>query len=277
MARIYGLNGILRGRQGNNVFSVQNGTQVVKAYQPVVSNPRTFPQQIQRSKFALAGKLSAVVPSGALVGLDGGNKRSRRSVFVGLIAKNATITTSQSGSGVSVNASIAYDKIVFSQGSLGRYTYFSGSTAAYVTDNNEVRVRVSVPGYSTNPIAADAPEGYGELVIVCMFDPTGSRLDGCQYAVRTDAAMQFDFAVSSATGCHVTIYLVPFAPVDGVNAFSADGNLADGSGDVSLMMSSDTYLAGMKFGNSRWVVTRPLVAPSSMHSPSPDDNTRQKK
>lgn len=274
MARIYGLNGIIRGRQGNNVFSVQNGTQVVKAYQPVVSNPRTFQQQVQRSKFALAGKLSSVVPSGALVGLEGGNKRSRRSEFVGLVVKNATINTSVTGNGVAVNAAIPYEKIVFSQGSLGRYTYFSGSNAAYVTDNNEVRVRVTVPGYSSNPIASDAPAGYGELVIVCMFDPSGSRLDGCQYAVRTDAAMQFDFAVSAATGCHVAIYLAPFAPLDGVNGFSANGNLGDAAEELTLMMTSDTFLAGMRFGNSRWTVTRTLTAPQSMASPSPVDDNR---
>lgn len=277
MARIYGLNGALRGKQGNNVFSIQNGTQVVKAYQPVVSNPRTFQQMMQRSKFALAGKISSVVPSGALVGLGEGNKRSRRADFVSLIARAATTTSTPSGQGVQVSATVAYRDITFSRGSVPRCSIITRPTAAYQGSEGDYRLHVTMNGFGTDTISSIAPTGYGELVVVCMFDPSTSRLDGCQYAVRTVEGMTFDFAVVERPACHVAIYTIPFAPLDGVSGFAADGNLSDTASAVALAMQSETFLSGMRFGDSRLAWTIAVNAPASMVAPAPEDDARKKK
>lgn len=277
MARIYGLNGALRGKQGNNVFSIQNGTQVVKAYQPVVANPRTFLQVRQRSKFALAGKFSAVVPSGAIVGLEGSSARARRSKFVSLIARAANFTLN----GQQLVASVAAGDVVFSMGSLPRYSRVNNTSAAYQGTGAELILHVSVNGFTSNPISSLAPTGYGELIIVCMFDPSGSRLDACQFQVRTDANNEFDFRVTQQTGALVAIYCSPFCPIDGASALRSSGALYGDGTNVSLDLSVSDFLAGYRWGNSVLVTTRNVQPVASMIAPSNDasegDGMRKKK
>lgn len=277
MARIYGLNGALRGKQGNNVFSIQNGTQVVKAYQPVVANPRTFLQVRQRSKFALAGKFSAVVPSGAIVGLEGSSARARRSKFVSMIARAATFSLN----GQQLVASVAAGDVLFSMGSLPRYARVSTTSAAYQGTGAELILHVTVSGFTANPISSIAPAGYGELVVVCMFDPSGSRIDACQYAIRTDATNEFDFRVTQQTGALVAIYICPFCPVEGATALRSSGALYAEGTNVSLDLGLSDFLAGYRWGNSALASTRTVQPVTSMVAPSNDasgdDRMRKKK
>lgn len=274
MARIYGLNGALRGKQGNNVFSIQNGVQVVKAYQPVVANPRTFLQSVQRAKFALAGKLSSVVPSGAIVGLSGGSQRSRRALFVSTIAQAATTTQTPSSGGVQINAAVAYADILFSQGALPRYSIVSNATATYQGSVGAYALHVTCTGHSTDPISSQAPAGYGELIVACMFDSATSRLDACQYAVRGSDAVAFDFQVGSRPGCHAVLYAVPFAPTDGANSYGAAGNLSGNAADVSLLMQEKNFLAGMKFGTSKMLYDIEVAPVSTLVAPPVEDDNR---
>lgn len=61
MAKIYGLNGVLTGRQGNNVYAIRGGEQILKKYQPVVFNPNTEAQVAVRARMKLMSQLSAVM------------------------------------------------------------------------------------------------------------------------------------------------------------------------------------------------------------------------
>ena len=54
MGKAVGLVGNIRNKIGNFVFSTWNGIQVVKAYQPVVGNPRSDGQVAQRTRFDYA-------------------------------------------------------------------------------------------------------------------------------------------------------------------------------------------------------------------------------
>lgn len=63
MAKIYGLNGVLTGRQGNNVFAVRGGEQILREYQPKVFNPNTEAQVAVRARMKLMSQLSAVMAS----------------------------------------------------------------------------------------------------------------------------------------------------------------------------------------------------------------------
>lgn len=274
MARIYGLNGVLRGRQGNNVFSVQNGTQVVKAYQPAVSNPRTLPQQLQRGKFALAGKMSSIVPSGAIIGLARGNKRDRRAQFVRLLTDAATTTTTPSGQGVIITPSINYADVRFSEGSLVRYSIMARPTTAWAGNSGYFSLSVTCNGFSVNQPAANAPAGYGELCICCLFDAATGHLDACQYAIREQASTVFEFRTVQKYDCFVVVYVAPFAPIDGVSSFGAAGYLAGGASAVSLEMVSETFLSGMRWGDSTMLWAIPVTAAQTMTSPSPDDDNR---
>ena len=274
MARIYGLNGVLRGRQGNNVFSVQNGTQIVKAYQPAVSNPRTFLQSVQRSKFALAGKMSAIVPSGAIIGLARGNKRDRRARFVRLLSKAATTLSTPSGQGVVITPKIDYSNIRFSEGSLVRYSIMARPTIAWNGNSGYFSLSVTCNGFSVNQPAANAPAGYGELCICCLFDATTGHLDACQYAIREQAATVFEFRTVQKMDCYVVVYVAPYAPIDGVSSFGAEGYLGGDASAVSLEMISETFLSGMRWGDSTLLWTLAVTAAQTQTSPSPDDDNR---
>lgn len=77
------------GKLGGSVFSVRNGAQVVRTYQPVVANPQSEQQIAQRAKLKLASQLSAALTNEvAPFGRDG--MRSPRNLFVkDLFARDA--------------------------------------------------------------------------------------------------------------------------------------------------------------------------------------------
>lgn len=272
MARIYGLNGALRGKQGNNVFSIQNGTQVVKAYQPVVANPRTAAQIDQRLKFSLAGKISSVTPSDAIVGLSGGNKRARRARFVQLITRAAAIAPVN---GVS-QASIDYGNIFFSEGSLAIYSAITTTTAAFSGPTGRVSVVATVNAMSQATLAANTPAGYGELMICGLFDAATSHLDEIQVQVRTASDATFSFRLGDARSAYVGFWHVPFVPMGGRASFNIEGLAGSGSA-VSVDGLIGAFLSGMEFGDSVFVRTIPVLAPSQSASPAHVDDTRKMK
>lgn len=91
MAKIYGINGKITGKVGNTVFAVDGGIQVARQYNPIVANPRTEGQQVQRLKVSLAGKLTHGIQPAALEGLRG-NRRQRRSALNSNLIKDVIRT-----------------------------------------------------------------------------------------------------------------------------------------------------------------------------------------
>lgn len=87
MAKIYGINGKITGKVGNTVFAVDGGTQVARQYNPIVANPRTEAQQVQRLKVDFAGQMSKGIVAAALDGLSG-NRRQRRSTLLSNLIKD---------------------------------------------------------------------------------------------------------------------------------------------------------------------------------------------
>lgn len=61
MAKIYGLFGSMKGKVADVVMAVRNGEQIVRKYQPVVSNPSTNAQLAARARLKLMSQLSAVM------------------------------------------------------------------------------------------------------------------------------------------------------------------------------------------------------------------------
>ena len=61
MAKIYGLFGSMQGKVADVVMAVRNGEQIVRKYQPIVSNPNTAAQVKNRAKLKLISQLSAVM------------------------------------------------------------------------------------------------------------------------------------------------------------------------------------------------------------------------
>lgn len=69
MAKNYqGVNGNWSGKVGNNVGAVSNGRTVIRIYQPIVSNPQTAAQMLQRSRLSIASSflrsLAGIIKTG---------------------------------------------------------------------------------------------------------------------------------------------------------------------------------------------------------------------
>ena len=61
MAKVYGLNGFLRGKLGNTVFAIRNGEQLSRQYNPNPMNPKSATQTANRAKLKLLSQLSAAL------------------------------------------------------------------------------------------------------------------------------------------------------------------------------------------------------------------------
>lgn len=99
-----------RGRVGGQVYAVNGGEQIIRTYNPVVSNPRTSLQQMQRAKVVLAGKLSSLTPDAVLTGMAS-SKRDRRSEFTrNIIVKAVAENTPQGYKAVLEPADLIFSK-----------------------------------------------------------------------------------------------------------------------------------------------------------------------
>lgn len=263
MARIYGLNGLIRGRQGNNVFSIQNGTQVLKVYNPAVANPRTEAQELQRAKFALVGKISGCAPSAAFVGLAGSSARSRRANFVSRCVRAAVATATAD----SYTANIAYSDILFSTGALDKYSTGVTATASITSSG---LVTVTIP---TMALFSNAPAGYGEMVVVGCFDGSSSPLDNFQVGLRnTSSASTFSFDLRSNASAVVVVWYCPFV-TSSRRAGMLSGYLGTNStsNSIELIARVLAYASDAQWGNSL-ASTPILVNPiNNAVSPSPSD------
>lgn len=61
MAKVYGLNGYLRGKLGNTVFAIRNGEQMSRQYNPNPMNPKSAMQTANRAKLKLLSQLGAAL------------------------------------------------------------------------------------------------------------------------------------------------------------------------------------------------------------------------
>lgn len=88
MGKIYGLFGSMTGKVADVVMSVRNGEQIVRKYQPIVSNPSTPSQVASRAKLKMMSQLSAVL--GPYIAMRREGSISPRNMFV---KENYPLTT----------------------------------------------------------------------------------------------------------------------------------------------------------------------------------------
>lgn len=78
--RLTGITGTGSGKLGSSVFSVTSGTQIVRQYQPVVTNPSTAQQVNNRARLKLMSQLSAVMAD--VIAIPKNGMKSVRNIFV---------------------------------------------------------------------------------------------------------------------------------------------------------------------------------------------------
>ena len=69
--KLYGFTGKGSGKMGSSVFAISGGEQIVRQYNPVVSNPSTPAQVEQRAKLKLLSQLAAVLAPAIKIKKDG--------------------------------------------------------------------------------------------------------------------------------------------------------------------------------------------------------------
>lgn len=93
MAKIFGLNGVLSGRQGATVFAVRNGENIARKYQPMVTNPQTAGQTEARAKLKLLSQLGAVM--GGTIAIPREGTVSPRNIFTAINYPAVTYASNQ--------------------------------------------------------------------------------------------------------------------------------------------------------------------------------------
>lgn len=78
--KLYGIGGVGTGKLGNQVFAVKAGEQIVRQYQPVVSNPNTAAQVETRAKMKLISQVAAVVAPTIAIPAEG--LKTKRNMFI---------------------------------------------------------------------------------------------------------------------------------------------------------------------------------------------------
>lgn len=106
---LYGINGKGTGKKGSDVYAISNGVQIVRQYNPVVSNPNTTAQVNQRAKMKLASQISASLSNVIVIPKDG--LKSSRNLF---IKKNFDMFSAQGGV-----AQVSYENLQLTDSSRG--------------------------------------------------------------------------------------------------------------------------------------------------------------
>lgn len=78
--KLYGIGGVGTGKLGNQIFAVKAGEQIVRQYQPVVSNPNTAKQVETRAKMKLISQVAAVVAPTIAIPAEG--LKTKRNMFI---------------------------------------------------------------------------------------------------------------------------------------------------------------------------------------------------
>lgn len=90
--KLTGLTGTGSGKLGSSVFSVTAGTQIVRQYQPIVTNPSTSSQVNNRARLKLMSQLSAVFAD--VIAIPKSGMQSPRNLFV---QENYPVTSAVNG------------------------------------------------------------------------------------------------------------------------------------------------------------------------------------
>lgn len=107
--KLYGMAGKGTGKKGSDVYAIAGGEQIVRQYNPVVSNPNTDGQVSQRARFKLASQLSAALAPSIVIPKKG--MLSARNQFV---KKNMDYVYGNAG-----GATASYENLQLTDGNRG--------------------------------------------------------------------------------------------------------------------------------------------------------------
>lgn len=118
--KLVGITGTGSGKLGSSVFSVNSGQQIVRQYQPIVTNPNTVAQVNQRARLKLASQLAAAYAR--VIAMPKQGLVSTRNQF---IKKNMDAISAQGGT-----AQVTYENLQLTNGNVGLPSVIATRSAA---------------------------------------------------------------------------------------------------------------------------------------------------
>lgn len=237
------------GKVGGVVYAVQNGQQIVRSYQPVVSNPKTLSQRKQRAKANLIGRISQITPWQVLEGL-GSNRRDRRSRFLALGMQSAVVPEIPVNPN-SITAKLQPEDFRFSEGALLPVMQVSG----LVVENNAITATLSRLSGVSDTIWAIS----GALLVVVVMSSDGNYEHVYYRFVSSSEFTQASLSVSFfhiSEGAYVgNAYIAPFEITDSTKLDIVTGQLESDSNSLAATLSSNPSALPMVWGNSRFEKT----------------------
>lgn len=235
--KLKGIFGKGSGKLGSSVFAISGGEQIVREYNPNVSNPNTDAQVGQRSKFKLMSQLAATM--GLVIVIPKKGMISARNQFVsknigfaefnndtaqvkyeklqltnGTTAMEAVVASSVQGTSIEVNLEYgmegAVDRVV--------YALFKKTTddkLQYVASVVATTAGADGKFAATLPVPANGPDGQAVIYAYGMKDnSTGAKARYDNYEVRSgeDIATLIatrnlkasDYTFTATVGCTIT-------------------------------------------------------------------------
>lgn len=248
MAKVVGLVGSASGKLGNVVYAVSNGVQVARVYQPVISNPKSSAQLLQRAKGNLIGRISAITPREAIIGL-GANNRQRRAEYLRNGLSNAV---AQLADGI-YTAKLQPSALKFSKGSEVPVMTISSieiSTTGSVTINYNRVANVTVDEWNKSG---------GYWVLVAIDDVTGNydfvrvyNWERPTYPAQATTSLSVVLGVEPVSTHDVYAYFVPFV-VDPSKGSTITNSLGIDAAAYAATLGLTEAASLMKFGNSNYL------------------------
>lgn len=247
--------GKFSGKVGGVVFAISNGEQIVRAYQPVVNNPKTSLQSAQRAKGNLTGRISSFVPRTAIMGM-GRNNRMRRGEFLRNVLNRAVTTAS----GDTYKAKIDPNDVLFSRGSvvLSVVNPTMAPSANYL--------QVSYSGASSASMPAEEYASKLTRIVVMVYDLTTQELVEVVTRVGIKPAQNVvvdnTLYISHPAGYIADVYLIPMSTADGSTANISTSQASKNDDEIAADLSVNGNAIVFEYGKS-------VYAGSATFTPAP--------
>lgn len=162
MAKIFGINGKIVGKQGAAVYAVKNGIQIMRQYNPIVFNPNTKRQALARARFKLASRIAvALAPSNKIsYALRAVMGKSGTNIQTSVLLKDPSPI-----SGVNpLTLTVAWDEVEVANGTLPVPSAIAACTFSEP-------LRVGTPVVDLSNILTTLPSGYGVGLVWVVYCP----------------------------------------------------------------------------------------------------------
>lgn len=246
--------GQFSGKLGAVVYAVRGGEQIVRAYQPVVSNPKSTAQMLQRAKGNVVGRLSAITPREVILGL-GSNTIRRRSRFLQL-ALRASKARFADGDYI---GSLPESELILSEGSFA--SPFEITSAEYAS--NYVTISIMRNSY----VSQEEYDTFGLRAVVYAIDNETGDYDYVvsrivplpTWANTPTASFNASLYVSNPTSHIFAAYIIPWRILPSY-ASTLSRSLFSDDNEYMAALSLSEGNAGFEYGISRYhEVTIPSV------------------